>query len=127
MRTVHTDISRRRFAETGEGEVEPISRFFKLARNGVCNPLRAGTDSARGAFTSPRPIHYVFSRCVTPEMPVRQIDLGRPELLSLDMGDASEYGKVPVPTGKRDRKNGLRKRRQSEIEASAPARIRSVS
>ena len=65
MRTDHTEISRRRFAETGDGQVEPISRFFKLPRDGVSNTLRAGTDAARGAFTSPRPIHYEYPRCVT--------------------------------------------------------------
>lgn len=65
MRTEHTAISRRRFAETSEGDVEPISRFFKLPSKGICNTLRAGTDSARGAFTSPRPIHYAFPRCIT--------------------------------------------------------------
>lgn len=64
-RTAHTDISRRRFRETEPGETEPISRFFKLAEKGVSNTLRAGTDSARGAFTSPRPIHYGRDRCVT--------------------------------------------------------------
>ena len=65
LRTSHTEISRRRFRETRPGTVEPVSRFFKLAANGVCNTLRAGTDSARGAFTSPRPIHYLHDRCVT--------------------------------------------------------------
>jgi DNA (cytosine-5)-methyltransferase 1 len=65
MRTDHTKISRRRFLETGQGQVEPISRFFRLAADGVCNTLRAGTDSSRGAFTSPRPIHYERARCVT--------------------------------------------------------------
>ncbi|MDR5855859.1 DNA cytosine methyltransferase [Caballeronia sp. LZ062] len=65
MRTDHTEISRRRFKATGEGEVEPISRFFKLPSSGVSNTLRAGTDSARGAFTSPRPVHYKYARCVT--------------------------------------------------------------
>ena len=65
MRTIHTEISRRRFSETEPGSVEPISRFFKLAADGVSNTLRAGTDSARGAFTSPRPIHYKHLRCVT--------------------------------------------------------------
>ena len=65
MRSRHTPISRERFTATPEGEIEPISRFFKLARSGVCNTLRAGTDAARGAFTSPRPIHYAFPRCVT--------------------------------------------------------------
>ena len=65
MRTEHTDISRRRFTETVPGTVEPISRFFRLPDDGVSNTLRAGTDGARGAFTSPRPIHYKYSRCVT--------------------------------------------------------------
>ena len=64
-RTRHTEISRRRFSETVPGTVEPISRFFRLPGDGVSNTLRAGTDSARGAFTSPRPIHYERSRCVT--------------------------------------------------------------
>lgn len=64
-RTNHTDISRRRFAGTAPGTIEPISRFFKLAPNGLSNTLRAGTDGARGAFTSPRPIHYTHARCIT--------------------------------------------------------------
>lgn len=64
-RTDHTSISRRRFRETKQGEVEPISRFFKLSGDGVCNTLRAGTDASRGAFTSPRPIHYDRARCIT--------------------------------------------------------------
>ncbi len=65
MRTNHSDISRRRFGETVPGAVEPISRFFRLSGDGVCNTLRAGTDAARGAFTSPRPIHYERARCIT--------------------------------------------------------------
>lgn len=64
-RSDHTDISRRRFSTTKPGDVEPISRFLKLAPSGVCNTLRAGSDSARGAFTSPRPIHYRYPRCIT--------------------------------------------------------------
>lgn len=64
-RTVHTDISRRRFQSTAPGDVEPISRFLKLSPGGLSNTLRAGTDGARGAFTSPRPIHYEHARCIT--------------------------------------------------------------
>lgn len=64
-RTDHTAISRRRFHATPQGETEPISRFYKLPADGVSNTLRAGTDGARGAFTSPRPIHYALDRCVT--------------------------------------------------------------
>jgi len=65
MRTHHTAISKRRFNDTVPGAVEPISRFFRLNATGVSNTLRAGTDSARGAFTSPRPIHYSLARCIT--------------------------------------------------------------
>jgi DNA (cytosine-5)-methyltransferase 1 len=65
MRTEHTEISRRRFSETNPGSVEPVSRFFRLPVDGVSNTLRAGTDAARGAFTSPRPIHYKYDRCIT--------------------------------------------------------------
>lgn len=65
IRTEHTDISRRRFSETKGGQTEPISRFYKLPASGLSNTLRAGTDGARGAFTSPRPIHPVHNRCVT--------------------------------------------------------------
>jgi len=65
MRTGHTIISKRRFAETAPGDTEAFSRFFKLPADGVSNTLRAGTDASRGAFTSPRPIHYEHARCVT--------------------------------------------------------------
>lgn len=65
IRTDHTAISRRRFAATTPGDVEPISRFFKLSPTGLSNTLRAGTDAARGAFTSPRPVHYEHARCIT--------------------------------------------------------------
>ena len=64
-RTKHTEISRRRFSQTSGGKTEPISRFYKLHPDGLSNTLRAGTDGARGAFTSPRPIHPEHNRCVT--------------------------------------------------------------
>jgi len=64
-RTDHTEISRARFAATNGGQTEPISRFYKLKIDGLSNTLRAGTDGARGAFTSPRPIHPTLNRCIT--------------------------------------------------------------
>lgn len=64
-RTEHTALSQRRFTETLAGTIEPISRFLKLDPDGVCNTLRAGTDTARGAFTSPRPIHPIHPRVIT--------------------------------------------------------------
>ena len=63
--TVHTPLSRQRFAATAQGDTEPVSRFLKLDPNGVCNTLRAGTASDRGAFTSPRPIHPFSPRVIT--------------------------------------------------------------
>ncbi len=64
-RTAHTELSRRRFRGTANGSIEPVSRFLKLDPDGLCNTLRAGTDSARGAFTSPRPIHPCSPRVIT--------------------------------------------------------------
>lgn len=63
--TEHTEKSKIRFRETLPGKTEPISRFLRLNPDGVCNTLRAGTDSARGAHTSPRPIHPVYARVLT--------------------------------------------------------------
>jgi DNA (cytosine-5)-methyltransferase 1 len=51
-----------------------------------------------------------------PTRPAKRLELGSPDLLSMDMGEAAKYWKVPVPIGHRDRKNGLRKRKQTEIE-----------
>jgi DNA (cytosine-5)-methyltransferase 1 len=167
MRTEHSGISRRRFAETPQGAVEPISRFFRLSRDGIANTLRAGTDSARGAFTSPRPIHFEFPRCVTvremarlhgfpdwfrfhstkwhgarqignavpppmaralaeevmralriaPSAPKELLCLGDPQLLKMEMSHAAEHFGVSRPAGRRDRKSGARKRKQTDIEA----------
>ena len=65
LRTIHTDLSKKRFLETRPGATEPVSRFHKLDPKGVCNTIRAGTASDRGAFTSPRPIHPFSPRCIT--------------------------------------------------------------
>ncbi len=63
--TVHSETSIARFRATPKGEVEKISRFLKLDPDGICNTLRAGTPSNRGAFTAPRPIHPEQPRCIT--------------------------------------------------------------
>jgi DNA (cytosine-5)-methyltransferase 1 len=65
MRTLHTDLSVHRFRGTEPGSVEPVSRFYRLTRDGLCNTIRAGTGSERGAFTSPRPIHPALPRVLT--------------------------------------------------------------
>lgn len=65
LRAQHKPESIKRFADTKPGETEKISHFYKLNPYGVCNTLRAGTASNRGAFTSPRPIHPYQPRCIT--------------------------------------------------------------
>jgi len=65
MRTAHTPLSVRRFSETSPGEIEPVSRFYRLTADGLCNTIRAGTGSERGAFTSPRPLHPTEPRVLT--------------------------------------------------------------
>ncbi len=167
MRADHTPISRKRFRNTAEGEIEPISRFFKLPSYGVSNTLRAGTDAARGAFTSPRPIHYTYARCVTvremarlhgfpdwfrfhstkwhgarqignavappmaraiglailksakikPQRSSKVLKRTNDKLIRMGMKEASELWGISVPIGKRDRKSGIKKRTQFEIEA----------
>lgn len=64
-RTEHNAESKRRFAQTPQGTVEEVSRFQKLHPEKVANTLRAGTDAARGAFSSPRPIHHDYPRSIT--------------------------------------------------------------
>jgi DNA (cytosine-5)-methyltransferase 1 len=65
MRTTHTDVSTRRFAATEPGAIEPVSRFYRLTSDGLCNTIRAGTASDHGAFTAPRPIHPTLARVLT--------------------------------------------------------------
>lgn len=64
-RTVHTKKSIDRFKETDPGTTEPVSRFLRLHPDGICNTLRAGTASDRGAYTAPRPIHPIQPRVIT--------------------------------------------------------------
>ena len=65
IRTRHNLASQTRFNATIQGKTEAISHFRRLDPAGLCNTLRAGTDSARGAHTSPRPIHPFLPRVIT--------------------------------------------------------------
>lgn len=64
-RTVHTSRSIERFRTAAPGTTEAVSRFLRLHPEGVCNTLRAGTASDRGAYTAPRPIHPFLPRVIT--------------------------------------------------------------
>jgi DNA (cytosine-5)-methyltransferase 1 len=65
LRSVHTPVTVRRFAATEPGTYEPVSRFYRLSKDGVAPTLRAGSGSSHGSFTAPRPIHPEFPRCIT--------------------------------------------------------------
>ncbi|HVB86675.1 MAG TPA: DNA cytosine methyltransferase [Candidatus Dormibacteraeota bacterium] len=65
LRAEHTAKSIKRFDATGPGTTEPVSRFFRVPLNGICNTLRAGTATDRGAFSAPRPIHPIYPRCIS--------------------------------------------------------------
>ncbi|MBK9712157.1 MAG: DNA cytosine methyltransferase [Kouleothrix sp.] len=65
LRTRHSDSVLERFADTPAGSREPISRFYRLAWNGVAPTLRAGTTYAMGKYMAPRPIHPVEHRVIT--------------------------------------------------------------
>lgn len=65
LRTVHSAKTVQRFSRTGPGEVERISRLFRLDSDRQARTLRAGTGSDRGSHTSPRPIHPEKNRVIT--------------------------------------------------------------
>lgn len=64
-RVRHTITSVKRFARTEPGNLERVSRFFRLAESGLSPTLRAGTDPEHGSFTAVRPIHPLRPRCIT--------------------------------------------------------------
>jgi DNA (cytosine-5)-methyltransferase 1 len=63
--TAHTPAIIKRFERTQPGRSEPISRFFRLSKDGVSPTLRAGTGPEHGSYTAPRPIHPTQDRCIT--------------------------------------------------------------
>jgi DNA (cytosine-5)-methyltransferase 1 len=65
LRTVHTAKIIRRFSDTEQGNSEPISRFYRLSKDGLSPTIRAGTGPAQGSFMAARPIHPFQNRCIT--------------------------------------------------------------
>lgn len=65
LRTKHSEMIIDRFRGTSPGTYEPISRYYRLERNGLAPTLRSGSDKRHGSYTAPRPIHPVFPRCIT--------------------------------------------------------------
>lgn len=64
-RTKHSAEVVQRFRQTKPGDTEPISRYRRLAEDGIAPTLRAGTGPDHGSHTPPRPIHYRTPRVIT--------------------------------------------------------------
>ena len=64
-KTMHTAGVVGRFAALDPGTIDPIGRHPKLAWEGQCPTLRAGTGADKGSFQSVRPIHPCEPRVIT--------------------------------------------------------------
>jgi DNA (cytosine-5)-methyltransferase 1 len=65
LRTWHSAPVVARFRATKPGGQEAISRYYRLAWEGISPTLRAGTGPDHGSHTAPRPIHPARPRCIT--------------------------------------------------------------
>lgn len=63
--TIHSADVKLRFKQTKQGQVESISRFYKLKWDIPSRTIRAGTGRDKGGFQSARPIHPSQSRVIT--------------------------------------------------------------
>ncbi|MGQ1356511.1 DNA cytosine methyltransferase [Acinetobacter baumannii] len=63
--TIHTDKVRKRYQDTPQGRTDPISKSKKLAWDGFCPTLRAGTGSDKGGHQAVRPLHPDEGRVIT--------------------------------------------------------------
>lgn len=63
--TIHTDKVRQRYQDTPQGKIDPVSKSKKLAWDGLCPTLRAGTGSDKGGHQAVRPLHPEEGRVIT--------------------------------------------------------------
>lgn len=65
LRTVHSPEVRARFSRVETGEVDQVSRFYRLHPHGISPTLRAGSTPDRGSYSAPRPIHPYANRVIS--------------------------------------------------------------
>ena len=65
QQTQHNKQTIIRFTKTEPGQIESISRLYRLTKEGVSRTLRAGTGKEHGSYSAPRPIHPINNRCIT--------------------------------------------------------------
>ena len=61
----HAPASVELYAATPPGGFVPGHKLPRLDPHGLSPTLRAGSDSAHGSYTAPRPIHPYLPRCIT--------------------------------------------------------------
>lgn len=64
-RTAHSDAVLRRFQAVEQGGLDRVGRHPRLAWNGQCPTLRAGTGDDHGGYQAVRPIHPDEARVIT--------------------------------------------------------------
>ncbi|WP_278398536.1 DNA cytosine methyltransferase [Stutzerimonas kunmingensis] len=71
QRTVHKPETILRYATIPQGAVDPVGKHKRLAWDGLCPTLRAGTGSDRGSYQAVRPLHPEENRVITPREAAR--------------------------------------------------------
>lgn len=71
MGTRHTSEVRERYRALIPGKKDRVSKSIRLAPNGFCPTLRAGTNKDRGSYQAVRPIHHKEPRVITPREAAR--------------------------------------------------------
>lgn len=69
--TRHTRAVLDRYATIKPGEVDPVSKSYRLKYKGFCPTLRAGTGSDKGSYQAVRPLHPTENRVITPREAAR--------------------------------------------------------
>ena len=69
--TRHTGAVLDRYATIKPGEVDPVSKSYRLKYTGFCPTLRAGTGSDKGSYQAVRPLHPTENRVITPREAAR--------------------------------------------------------
>ena len=63
--TIHTEAVARRYASIEPGKTDKVSRSKRMAWDGFCPTLRAGTGSEKGSYQAVRPLHPEIGRVIT--------------------------------------------------------------
>jgi DNA (cytosine-5)-methyltransferase 1 len=65
MLVKHDQSSIDLYKATQPGTMVPGHKLSRLNPDGLSPTLRAGSESEHGSYTAPRPIHFLYPRCIT--------------------------------------------------------------